>query len=182
MKIYTKKGDTGETSLIGGVRVKKSNVRIHAYGTVDELNSVVGLVRDSATNAAIIDQILEIQDRLFIIGSQLASAPGSKMKLPEISPKDIANLEKYIDAMNEELPELKSFILPGGDLAVSYCHLARTVCRRAERWVIEVDESEKVDPIIIEYLNRLSDYFFMLSRKISLDNNANEIPWKPRLD
>ena len=182
MKIYTKKGDTGETSLIGGVRVKKSNVRIHAYGTVDELNSVVGLVRDSSTNAAIIDQILEIQDRLFVIGSQLASAPGSKMKLPYISPEDIANLERYIDAMNEELPELKSFILPGGDLAVSYCHLARTVCRRAERWVIEVDESEKVDPIIIEYLNRLSDYFFMLSRKISLDNNANEIPWKPRLD
>ena len=182
MKIYTKKGDTGETSLIGGVRVKKSNVRIHAYGTVDELNSVVGLVRDSSTNAAIIDQILEIQDRLFVIGSQLASAPGSKMKLPDISPEDIANLERYIDAMNEELPELKSFILPGGDLAVSYCHLARTVCRRAERWVIEVDESEKVDPIIIEYLNRLSDYFFMLSRKISLDNNANEIPWKPRLD
>lgn len=182
MKIYTKKGDTGETSLIGGVRVKKSNVRIHAYGTVDELNSVVGLVRDSASNAEIIDQLLEIQDRLFVIGSQLASAPDSKMKLPEISSEDITHLENFIDAMNEELPELKSFILPGGDITVSYCHLARTVCRRAERWVIEVDETEKVDPVIIEYLNRLSDYFFMLSRKISLDNNAKEIPWKPRLD
>lgn len=182
MKIYTKKGDTGETSLIGGVRVKKSNVRIHAYGTVDELNSVVGLVRDSITNKETIDQLLEIQDRLFVIGSQLASAPDSKMKLPAISSSDIQNLETYIDKMNDDLPELTSFILPGGDLSVSYSHLARTVCRRAERWVIEVDEVEKVDPVIIEYLNRLSDYFFMLGRKISLDNNANEIIWKPRID
>lgn len=182
MKIYTKKGDTGETSLIGGVRVKKSNVRIHAYGTVDELNSVVGLVRDSVENKNIIEQLLEIQDRLFVIGSHLASAPGSKMKLPDISSTDIQHLENYIDEMNDALPELKSFILPGGDLRVSYTHLARTVCRRAERWVIEVDELEKVDSVIIEYLNRLSDYFFMLGRKISLDNNAEEIPWKPRID
>jgi cob(I)alamin adenosyltransferase len=182
MKIYTKKGDTGETSLIGGVRVKKSNVRIHAYGTVDELNSVVGLVRDSVENKNIIEQLLEIQDRLFVIGSHLASASGSKMKLPDISSTDIQHLENYIDEMNDALPELKSFILPGGDLSVSYTHLARTVCRRAERWVIEVDELEKVDSVIIEYLNRLSDYFFMLGRKISLDNNAEEIPWKPRID
>lgn len=182
MKIYTKKGDKGETSLIGGVRVKKSNVRIHAYGTIDELNSVVGLVRDSNTNVEISTQLLEIQDRLFVIGSHLASAPNSKMKLPDVRAKDIIDLEEYIDRMNTSLPELKSFILPGGNIAVSYCHLARTVCRRAERWVIEVDESEGVNPIIIEYLNRLSDYFFMLCRRISQENNSEETLWNPRID
>ncbi len=177
MKIYTKKGDKGETSLIGGLRVKKSNVRIHAYGSVDELNSMVGLVRDSINDQVIKKQLIEIQDRLFTLGSQLAASPGSKMKLPEIKKEDILKLEGFIDEMDHSLPELKSFILPGGHISVSYCHLARTICRRAERWVIEVTEKEIVDAIIIEYLNRLSDYFFMLSRKISLDNNAEEIPW-----
>jgi cob(I)alamin adenosyltransferase len=182
MKIYTKKGDKGETSLIGGKRVKKSNGRIHAYGTIDELNSVVGIVRDSVSNPEIIAQLLEIQDRLFVIGSHLASAPNSKMKIPEISGKDIEEMESNIDKMNDALPELTSFILPGGNMSSSYCHLARTVCRRAERWTIEVAENESVNPIIIEYLNRLSDYFFMLCRRISMENKAEETLWKPRLD
>ena len=182
MKIYTKKGDTGETSLIGGKRVKKSNVRLHAYGTVDELNSVVGLVRDSNKDLKIENQLLEIQDRLFVLGSHLASAPNSKMKLPAIKIEDINNLEEYIDEMNDALPELKSFILPGGHLSVSFCHLARTVCRRAERWVIEISENENVDPLVIGYLNRLSDYFFMLCRKLSFDNNAKETLWVARND
>ena len=180
MKIYTKKGDKGDTSLIGGVRVKKSHTRIHAYGTVDELNSMVGLVRDTCDNSQIIEQLIEIQDRLFTLGSLLASSPGSKMNLPEIKESDIADLEKYIDEMDRALPELKSFILPGGHVVVSYCHLARTICRRAERWVIEVSENDEVDTKIIEYLNRLSDYFFMLSRKVSKDNDAEEIPWIPK--
>ena len=179
MKIYTKKGDKGETSLIGGVRVKKSNVRIHAYGTVDELNSVVGIVRDSTNESTIRKQLLEIQNQLFVIGSHLASAPSSKMQIPDINIKEITQLELYIDEMNTSLPELKTFILPGGNISSSYCHLARTVCRRAERWVIEVSEEETVDPLIIAYLNRLSDYFFVLCRRISLINDAEEIPWNP---
>lgn len=179
MKIYTKKGDKGETSLIGGVRVKKSNVRIHAYGTVDELNSVVGIVRDSTNESTIRKQLLEIQNQLFVIGSHLASAPSSKMQIPDINIKEITQLELYIDEMNTSLPELKTFILPGGNISSSYCHLARTVCRRAERWVIEVSEEETVNPLIIAYLNRLSDYFFVLCRRISLINDAEEIPWNP---
>jgi cob(I)alamin adenosyltransferase len=182
MKIYTKKGDLGETSLIGGKRVKKSNVRLHAYGTVDELNSMVGLLRDSSDNPDIRKQLLEIQDRLFVLGSLLASAPGSKMKLPSIAKSDIQDLESYIDEMNDQLPELKTFILPGGHPSVSYAHLARTICRRAERWVIEITENETIDAAILEYLNRLSDYFFMLARRISMEKKADEIPWNPRID
>jgi len=180
MKIYTKKGDGGETSLIGGKRVKKSNVRIHAYGSVDELNSMVGLLKDSMTPSTYDELLLLIQDRLFVIGSHLASAQGSKMELPQIKQEDIAILEKEMDRMNDELPELTSFILPGGDVSVSYCHLARTICRRAERWTIEIIENEPVESIIIEYLNRLSDYFFMLARQISFDKNIKEILWSPR--
>lgn len=179
MKIYTKKGDKGETSLIGGVRVKKSNNRIHAYGTIDELNSVVGIVRDSLKDSTIRKQLLGIQNHLFVIGSHLASAPNSKMQIPDISHSDITQLEEYMDEMNLSLPELTSFILPGGNISSSYCHLARTVCRRAERWVIEVSEKEEVDPLIIAYLNRLSDYFFILSRRISSINDAKEIQWNP---
>ncbi len=177
MKIYTKKGDLGETSLIGGLRVKKSNIRLHAYGTVDELNSMVGLVRDSSSSSEIKSQLLKIQDRLFVLGSLLASGPGSKMKLPEISKNDVADLENYIDEMNMILPELTSFILPGGHFSVSYSHLARTICRRAERWVIELNDKDPVNPLIIEYLNRLSDYFFMLARRFSFENKVSEIPW-----
>ena len=182
MKIYTKKGDRGETSLIGGVRVKKSNVRIHAYGTVDELNSMVGLLKDNLIDDEDISLLLEIQNNLFVIGSSLASAPGSKMSLPEIKTKDVEKLEVQMDKMNEDLPELTSFILPGGHTVVSYCHLARTICRRAERWVIEITESEKIDTILIEYLNRLSDYFFVLARKIAIDFNSKEVLWHPSKD
>lgn len=182
MKIYTKKGDLGETSLIGGKRVKKSNVRLHAYGTVDELNSMIGLLRDSSDTTEIRKQLLEIQDRLFVLGSLLASAPGSKMKLPSIDKSDIQDLENYIDEMNVHLPELKSFILPGGHPSVSYAHLARTICRRAERWVSEITENESIDAVILEYLNRLSDYFFMLARRISMEKKVDEILWKPRIN
>lgn len=182
MKIYTKKGDKGETSLIGGNRVKKSNVRIHAYGTVDELNSMVGLLNDSLTDKNDKKILLKIQNQLFVIGSSLASAPGSKMAIPEISESAVKDLEIEMDKMNESLPELRSFILPGGHQSVSYCHLARTICRRAERWVIEITEDEEVESIIIEYLNRLSDFFFVLARKIAIDFNSNEILWNPLKD
>ena len=179
MKIYTKKGDLGETSLIGGQRVNKSEARLHAYGTVDELNSYIGLLRDYINDRRISDELLEIQDRLFTLGSCLASAPGSKMKLPVIRKSDIISLEKQIDAMNQDLPELKSFILPGGNKSVSHCHVARTICRRAERWANEVSLTENVDPLILAYLNRLSDYLFVLARKLSKILSVTETPWNP---
>jgi cob(I)alamin adenosyltransferase len=180
MKIYTKTGDKGETSLIGGKRVKKSNERLHAYGTVDELNSFVGLLRDKIEIEDIRTQLLEIQDRLFTLGSHLAAAPGSKMKLPELNKSDIENLENSIDAMNESLPEMRSFVLPGGHETVSLCHVARTICRRAERWTTTLNPEEINDDLIVMYLNRLSDYFFVLSRYMSKILNVSENPWKPR--
>ncbi len=181
-KIYTKTGDKGETSLIGGTRLPKHHIRIESYGNVDELNSFVGLVRDSVTEKELINLLIEIQDRLFTIGSLLAADPEkNKMQLPQLSENDITLLEKAIDKMNETLPEMKSFVLPGGHIAVSYCHIARCVCRRAERATLKLAENEKVDEIIYKYLNRLSDYFFVLSRKLTQDFKANEIPWKPRL-
>ena len=181
MKIYTKKGDKGETSLIGGTRVSKHHIRIQAYGTVDELNSFIGLIRDQEIQEVTKKTLLEIQDRLFTMGSLLAADPkASKMKLPQIKDADISLLENEMDQMNEVLPEMKQFILPGGHTTVSYCHIARCVCRRAERLVIELHEVEKVDEIIIRYLNRLSDYLFVLSRKLSQDLKAPETPWNPR--
>jgi len=180
MKIYTKTGDKGETSLIGGVRVVKYHPRIEAYGTVDELNSHLGYLVLSAKDS--IDQQLlrEIQDRLFTIGSLLASAPGSKMIVPDLKLRDIEALELRMDALNEELPELKNFILPGGTKDAAMCHIARCVCRRAERLIIQVTEKETVDAQVIPYINRLSDYLFTLSRKMVLDDGAEEIPWTPR--
>lgn len=181
-KIYTKTGDKGETSLIGGTRLPKHHIRIEAYGTVDELNSFVGLIRDSVSEKAVIDLLIEIQDRLFTIGSLLAADPEkNKMQLPQLKEENIELLEKAIDKMNETLPEMKHFVLPGGHTTVSYCHVARCVCRRAERAVLKLAENEKVDEIIFKYLNRLSDYLFVLSRKLTQDLKANEIPWKPRL-
>lgn len=182
-KIYTKTGDKGETSIIGGTRLPKHHMRIEAYGNVDELNSFIGLVRDSVSEKELIHLLIEIQDRLFTIGSCLASDPEKtlKMKLPEIKEEDVVLLEKSIDKMNETLPEMKSFVLPGGHTVVSYCHIARCVCRRAERSVLKLAENEKVDQLIYKYLNRLSDYLFVLSRKLSQDFNANEIPWKARI-
>lgn len=182
MKIYTRKGDTGTTQLIGGTRVPKYHLRIEAYGTVDELNSWIGLVRGSAKKEQTNLFLKEIQDRLFTIGSLLASDPeSSRMKVPGLDEHDVELLEKEIDEMDLVLPELKTFILPGGNAANAMCHVARCVCRRAERLVVQLSESEKAEPLIIKYLNRLSDYLFMLSRKISFDENSEEVPWKPRL-
>ena len=182
MKIYTKKGDKGETGLLGGTRVKKSHIRIEAYGTVDELNSWIGLIRDQNIDKHSIETLIHVQDRLFTIGSHLASDPTKKgMKIPDILEENILLLEKEMDAMNESLPEMKSFVLPGGHTTVSYCHIARCICRRAERCAVNLASSEKVDDIIIKYLNRLSDYLFVLSRKFSQDLKAVEIPWKPAL-
>ena len=184
-KIYTKTGDKGGTSLIGGVRVPKSHVRIESYGTVDELNSYIGMVSDMCANEAITTELREIQDRLFTIGSALATDPGKevKMKLPGLYEKDVEWLEESIDKMNEVLPEMRSFILPGGNLGSSTCHVARCICRRAERICVGMqEENEPVQPLIIQYLNRLSDYLFVLSRYISHINTAPEIPWRARLD
>lgn len=182
MKIYTKTGDNGETSLLGGKRVKKSDLQIESYGTVDELNSWIGLIRDQSMDETYKTQLIEIQDRLFTIGSLLAAQfKGTKMKLPKIVESDIEYLESSIDAMNEVLPEMKSFVLPGGHTTVSYSHIARCVCRRAERVVVALKESGFENEIVLKYLNRLSDYLFVLSRKMMHDLNAKEIPWKPRM-
>lgn len=181
-KIYTKTGDKGETSLIGGTRLPKHHIRIEAYGTVDELNSFVGIIRDSITEKELFDLLIEIQDRLFTLGSLLAADPEkNRMQLPQLKEEDVILLEKAIDKMNETLPEMKHFVLPGGHITVSYCHVARCVCRRAERAVLKLAANEKVDEIIYKYLNRLSDYLFVLSRKLTHDLKATEIPWKPRL-
>jgi cob(I)alamin adenosyltransferase len=181
MKIYTKTGDKGQTSLIGGTRVPKHHIRIEAYGTIDELNSWTGLLRDTVTDASVKELLIEIQDRLFTIGSILASDPEkSKMKLPELHAEDITRLEKAIDEIDAIVPPMKSFVLPGGHEIVSHCHIARCVCRRAERNVIHLSETAAVADLVIQYLNRLSDYLFMLSRKLTHDLGAEEIPWKPR--
>ena len=183
MKVYTKTGDTGLTSLIGGTRVPKSSHRIDAYGTVDELNSWVGLVRDQDVNALRRDLLKEIQDRLFTIGSTLATDPGAHIRkaLPALIPADVTLLEEAIDRMDATLPPLREFVLPGGHPAVSYCHLARTVCRRAERLVIGLHADAPVEELIITYLNRLSDYLFMLSRAMAQDLGAEQVSWKPRV-
>ena len=183
MKIYTKTGDSGTTSLFGGERVLKSHYRIAAYGTVDELNSYIGLLRDQDINQSSTETLIEIQNNLFVIGSILATEPGNtKVKTPHINPSGIQLLENAIDIIDSDLPPLKNFILPGGHPSVSFGHVARTVCRRAERLVIELDSHEKIDPLVIQYLNRLSDYLFMLCRKMSADLGAREIPWKPKSD
>jgi cob(I)alamin adenosyltransferase len=182
MKIYTKTGDTGSTSLFGGKRVSKADLRIDTYGTVDELNAWMGLLRDQEVNKTRNNILVEIQDRLFTIGSLLATEPGNtKVKVPILNPEDIHLLEKEMDAMDAQLPPMRSFVLPGGHQSVSFCHVTRTVCRRAERLVIALDTIEKVEPIVIQYLNRLSDYLFMLSRKMTAELGAEETPWKPRM-
>lgn len=182
MKIYTKKGDKGTTQLIGGTRIPKSSLRIEAYGTVDELNSCIGLVRDQKIKKRHKNSLIEIQDRLFTLGALLASDPKkSKMKIPLIIENDILFLEKEIDKMELELPPMRSFVLPGGHTTVSFCHIARCVCRRAERITVDLALHEKVDEIAVKYLNRLSDYLFVLSRKLALELGAEEHPWKPRM-
>lgn len=182
LKIYTKTGDKGQTSLIGGTRVPKHHIRIESYGTVDELNSWIGLIRDQEIETHHKQILVEIQDRLFTIGASLASDPEkSKMKIPDLKEEDVTLLEKEIDAMNDVLPEMRSFVLPGGNSIVSYCHIARCVCRRAERNTIHLSEEDFVAELVIKYLNRLSDYLFVLSRKLTQDLKASEIPWKPRV-
>lgn len=168
--------------MIGGTRVPKSHIRIEAYGTVDELNSWIGLLRDQNEIGKHKPTLLEIQDRLFTIGSLLASDPEkSKMQLPQLSETDIELLESEIDKMDARLPEMRSFVLPGGHTLVSYCHISRSTCRRAERKTINLSLTEKVDDLVIRYLNRLSDYLFVLSRDLTQTLGAEEIPWQPRL-
>jgi cob(I)alamin adenosyltransferase len=182
MKIYTKTGDKGQTSLFGGQRVAKHDLRIEAYGTVDELNSYIGLIRDQDIDTGSIATLIEIQDRLFTVGSILATEPGNtKVKVPQINEEDITLLEKEIDKMNESLPEMRSFVLPGGHTTVSYCHITRCVCRRAERIISNLSEKEDVELIVLQYLNRLSDYLFVLARKIVMDKDIEEVSWKPRM-
>jgi cob(I)alamin adenosyltransferase len=180
MKIYTKTGDEGKTSLLGGSRVPKHHLRIETYGTVDELNSFLGLLRDQLKDENQVKQIIRIQEQLFTIGSHLATEPGKhNIKLPEVHAEEIDYLEESIDQMNEVLPEMRNFVLPGGHSAVSTCHVARCVCRRAERLTVHLSEEAEVNPLILKYLNRLSDFLFVLSRKITFDTGAIEIPWKP---
>ncbi len=180
-KIYTRKGDKGETSLIGGTRVPKNHIRIEAYGTVDELNSYIGLIRDFEISRQYKMVLLEIQDRLFTVESLLASDKNHKNNtLPLLEDKDILFLEDEIDQMNEELPTLNSFILPGGHPVVSHCHIARCICRRAERITIELSDNHYVDMLAVKYLNRLSDYLFVLARKFARDLNAPETIWNAR--
>ncbi len=182
MKIYTKTGDKGLTSLIGGTRVPKYHLRIECYGTVDELNSYIGLIRCQDIELHHQKVLKEIQDRLFTIGASLAADPEkSKMKIPDLHDQDINLLEMEMDNMNEALPELTHFILPGGNTTVSFCHIARCICRRAERLTVHLASESFVDEKMTIYLNRLSDYLFVLARKLSSDAQSEENIWIPRL-
>ncbi len=188
MKVYTKTGDTGTTALFGGTRVPKDHARIESYGTVDELNSYIGLIRDQEMNPLYRNILIEIQDRLFTVGAILATPPEKEvLKNGEkrlqnlgILESDIELLENEIDTMEDSLPQMTHFVLPGGHTTVSYCHVARCVCRRAERLAVHLDHNEPIAPIAIKYLNRLSDYLFVLARKLSFDLKAEEVKWIPR--
>lgn len=185
LKIYTKTGDLGKTTLIGGTKVPKSHLRIESYGTIDELNSFIGMLNDQLTDERCAQALKEVQDRLFTIGSSLACDPERepKMKLPDLHEEDVIFLEHEIDAMNAQLPEMKSFILPGGSMAVSTAHVARCVCRRAERVCVHMVEEEMfVDSLVIKYLNRLSDYLFVLARFTGHLSGVQEIQWKARIN
>jgi len=187
MKIYTKTGDKGTTSLFGGTRVPKHHIRIESYGTVDELNAHIGLIKDQEIEAHTKEILNRVQDRLFTIGSTLATEPEKaslksgkdRLSIPKISEEDILLLEKEMDLMNDALPEMTHFVLPGGHQSVSFCHIARCVCRRAERMATALYEVSPFDELVIKYLNRLSDYLFVLARKLSKDLNAEEIQWIP---
>lgn len=180
MKIYTKAGDRGMTSLLGGALVSKDHPRLEAYGTLDELNSWLGLLRDHLEQEEMRADLLKIQDRLMAASSILAAdRPVEDIKIPRIREEDVGHLEKRIDSMDDEIQPLRSFILPGGHPLVSYCHLARTTCRRAERHTVPFVKSSEQAGILVKYLNRLSDYLFMLARKIARDFNVEEIPWQP---
>lgn len=188
MKVYTKTGDKGTTALFGGTRVPKHHIRIESYGTVDELNSYIGLIRDQEMNQLYKNVLIEIQDRLFTVGAVLATDPEKailkngkeRLNIPKISNEDIELLENEIDRMEESLPPMTHFVLPGGHTTVSYCHIARCVCRRAERLSVSLNEVEAVDESVLKYLNRLSDYLFVLARKLTFDLHAEEVKWIPR--
>lgn len=188
MKVYTKTGDKGTTALFGGTRVPKHHIRIESYGTVDELNSHIGLIRDQDINPLYKAVLIEVQDRLFTVGAILATPPEKetlkngqpRLNINRISDEDITYLENEIDKMDAELPQMTHFVLPGGHTTVSYCHIARCVCRRAERLSVHLHEIEPTDIQVLTYLNRLSDYLFVLARKLSHDLNADEVKWIPR--
>lgn len=184
MKIYTKTGDRGETALFGGKRLPKDDLRIEAYGTVDELNAHIGMLRDLAVEfEAECQTLVEIQDRLFTIGSTLASDPDkTNLKTPKIHEEDVTFLEDEIDRLNESLPPMRSFVLPGGHPVVSQSHIARCVCRRAERRAVSLGAQADVETLVVQYLNRLSDYLFVLSRWTASQKKAKETPWKPRME
>lgn len=183
-RIYTKTGDKGTTSLIGGTKVPKSHMRIEAYGTIDELNSYIGLCKDLLTETNMRHTFSEIQDRLFTIGSSLACDPlkAPKMKIPDLKEEDIAVLETAIDTMEAALPAMTHFILPGGHPTVSHLHIARCIARRAERNCVHLElASLEVNPLILKYLNRLSDYLFVAARYAAQLLGAVETPWMPRI-
>ena len=165
--------------MLNGQRVEKYHPRLHAYGTVDELNSWIGVLREYA-NQEVSYILIEIQNTLFAMGSHLAVEGEVKFELPAIPKEGIEKLERAMDSMDEKLPELRNFILPGGHISVANCHVARTVCRRAERHIVELSEAHEVDPFIITYVNRLSDFLFMLSRKFAQDFGAEQIAWNPK--
>jgi len=188
MKVYTKTGDKGTTALFGGTRVPKHHIRIDSYGTVDELNSFLGLIRDQKIDPRSTEILIHIQNKLFTVGAVLATDPEKmtlksgkdRLNIPRISEEDVTLLETEMDAMNDHLPPMTNFVLPGGHPTVSYCHVARCVCRRAERLATALYEQEPFDAHTLKYLNRLSDYLFVLARKLSHDLQADEIKWIPQ--
>ena len=187
MKIYTKTGDKGTTGLFGGTRVPKYDLRIEAYGTVDELNSYIGLVKDQNSNLELKNELIQIQNDLFTLGAMLATPQEKeqlkngkeRLNIPKVDNSNTEFLESSIDLMNQELPAMTNFILPGGHTTVSYCHIARCVCRRAERLCVQLNDETNINPSILIYLNRLSDYLFVLARKLTYELNIDEIPWIP---
>lgn len=186
MKVYTKTGDKGETSLYGGVKVSKDHIRIESYGTVDELNSTIGMIRSYPISSIYIDQLIQIQKILFHVGAELATPSdklmlaNGKSRLPKlIEESDIVQLEFWIDEMDAELEPLMHFILPGGNIQASHAHISRCVCRRAERLTVSLNDIEPIRPELIKYLNRLSDYLFVLARKLAKDSDHEEIKWLP---
>jgi cob(I)alamin adenosyltransferase len=181
MKVYTKKGDEGQTSLLGGTRVSKHHLRIEAYGTVDELNSWMGLLKDQPVAAPYAAFIKQVQDNLFTLGSHLAADPdANRMQLPQVTAADVQDLEQSIDQMEESLPALQNFVLPGGHPANSTAHVARCVCRRAERIAVHLNDVQQIEAIILQYLNRLSDWLFVFSREMTRLSGAEEVAWTPR--
>jgi cob(I)alamin adenosyltransferase len=188
MKVYTKTGDKGTTALFGGTRVPKHHIRIDSYGTVDELNSYIGLIRDQDIDSHSKDTLIKIQDHLFTLGAILATDPEKtilkngkeRLNIPKITEEDVNSLEDNIDLMETNIPPMTHFVLPGGHTTVSYCHIARCVCRRAERLASALYEISPFDERALKYLNRLSDYLFVLARKLTYDLGANEVKWIPK--